>query len=185
MTRIAELRPDELTEDQRRLYQAITDGPRGRGPQAFPLREADGRLRGPFNAMLLSPGLGYPLQELGAALRHRGALSPRARELVTLTVANTLDSPFEREAHEASGRQAGLTDDEIMLLREGRPPELADRIEASAVRAARHLLRRSPVDDGTYRDFGLEPDALFEVILLVGYYTLLADLLRVFAPAGG
>jgi 4-carboxymuconolactone decarboxylase len=183
MTRIARPRPDELTAEQRRVYQAITTGPRARGRRAFPLHDADGRLRGPFNAMLLSPEVGYPLQELGAALRHRGKLSPRARELVILTVANTLNSHFERQSHEAVGRQIGLTDHEITTLRNGQLPELANPIETNALRAARHLLGRVPIDDNIYRDLGLEPEILFEVTVLVGYYTLLADLLRVFGSA--
>jgi 4-carboxymuconolactone decarboxylase len=183
MTRIARPRPDELSAEQRRVYQMITSGPRACGRQAFPLSDADGRLHGPFNAMLLAPDVGYPLQELGAALRCRGRLSPRARELVILTVANTLNSQFEQQAHEAVGRQVGLTDDEITTLRNGQLPVLPSPIEANAVRAARHLLRRVPIDDEIYRKLNLQPEILFEVTVLVGYYALLADLLRIFDTA--
>jgi 4-carboxymuconolactone decarboxylase len=182
MTRIARPTPGELTAEQQRVYQAIVGGPRARGPQAFPLRDADGRLHGPFNSMLLSPEIGYRLQELGAALRYQGGLSARARELVILTVGNTLDCGFERESHEAVGRQVGLTGPELKMLRDGQPPELPDPVETSVVHAARQLLGRAPVDDDAYRSLGLEPEDLFEVIVLVGYYALLADLLRVFAP---
>jgi 4-carboxymuconolactone decarboxylase len=184
MTRIVRPRPDELTAEQRRVYQMITAGPRARGQQAFQLHDADGRLHGPFNAMLLAPEVGYPLQELGAALRHRGRLSPRARELVILIVANTLTSQFEQQSHEAVGRQVGLTDHEIAMLRNGQLPDLPNPIEANAVRAARHLLGRAPIDDEIYLKLDLEPAILFEVTVLVGYYALLADLLRIFDTAG-
>src|SRR4051794_18477744 len=48
--------PGELDDDQRAVYDAITGGPRGSGP--FRLTDAEGRLHGPFNAMLVNPQLG-------------------------------------------------------------------------------------------------------------------------------
>ena len=64
--------PDELDEPRRAVYDAIAGGPRAAGPQAFRLTDDDGRLEGPFNAMLVSPGVGLALQELGAATSGTG-----------------------------------------------------------------------------------------------------------------
>jgi 4-carboxymuconolactone decarboxylase len=66
MTRLPAFDPGRLDPEARAVYRRITAGPRGASAV-----DADGRLVGPFNAMLLSPALGGPLQELGAAVRYR------------------------------------------------------------------------------------------------------------------
>jgi 4-carboxymuconolactone decarboxylase len=173
--------PDELTGERRELYQAITSGPRGRGPQAFPLTDDDGALRGPFNGFLLAPRLGSALQELGAAVRYATALSAREREIAVLVVAAHWDSAFEREAHEAVGRAAGLSDAELADLREGRRPPLEDTREVACWTLTRALVA-GDVDDGTWAACvpPLDQESVFELTTLVGYYATLALQLRVF-----
>src|SRR6478609_9917454 len=117
--RVHPFTPESLTGAQRDLYDAIAGGPRAQGPQHFALTRPDGSLRGPFNALLLAPALGGALQDVGAAIRYRGALSDRAREIAILLVAAHWDSAFEREAHEAVGAAAGLSDAELGALRRG------------------------------------------------------------------
>ncbi|GGM76567.1 carboxymuconolactone decarboxylase [Thermopolyspora flexuosa] len=181
--RLPGLRPEELDEEQARLYRAITGGPRGTGPQAFALTDEQGRLRGPFNAMLLSPPLGGALQELGAAVRYRSVLSDRIREMAILVVAAHWGSRFEREAHEAVGRACGLTEAELAALREGRVPELADPAERTAVRTTAALAGAGTLTDAEYGEAvaALGERGLFELTTLVGYYATLALQLRVFA----
>ncbi|MEV4287903.1 carboxymuconolactone decarboxylase family protein [Nonomuraea bangladeshensis] len=181
--RLPGLRPDELDEEQRQLYQAIAGGPRSRGPQPFALADAEGRLRGPFNAMLLSPPVGGALQALGAAVRYGSVLPARVRELAILAVAAHWDSAFEREAHEAVGRACGLTEDELATLREGGLPEPDDPGERAALRAVAALTARGRLDDEEYAGAvaALGERGLFELTTLVGYYGTLALQLRVFA----
>lgn len=181
MTRPSRLRPAELDPAARRVYDAIASGPRaGSG-----LVDDDGSLRGPFDAMLRNPAVGEPLQAVGAALRYSGLLSDRARELVILRVAGVRDSPFERATHEPIARRAGLSDDELAALAADAVVTWPDPVEDAADTAARTLLHHGPVDDDTYRAWVevLGEARLVEVTALVGYYGLLADLLRVFTPA--
>ena len=187
MRRLAKLSPDVLDEDQRRLYEAITAGPRARGRQAFELVDEAGALEGPFNAMLLQPALGSALQGLGAAIRYQGSLPGRARELAILVVAAAWESEFEQHAHEAAGRLLGLREEDLAAIRAGQPPDLADPAERAAVRAAWALVRSGDLDDGQYAEAvaglgeaGLGEAALFELTTLVGYYATLALQLRVF-----
>jgi len=81
------LRPDQLDGDARALYDELTTGPRARGPQPFPITDSNGRLLGPFSAMLLNPAIGRPLQPLGAGLLFGGSLGARSREPAILLVA--------------------------------------------------------------------------------------------------
>jgi 4-carboxymuconolactone decarboxylase len=176
MTRIPRLRPDEMTEEQRALYDTITTGPRG-----TTLLEPDGCLKGPFNAFLLSPQTGHALQELGAALRYRSSLSPRVREMATLLVAVRWRSDYEWQAHERLARAAGVSDGELESLQAGAAPQLEDLDEREAVQLVRGLLDGG-VSDRAWRSAAdrLGRTAVFELATLVGYYGTLALQLRLF-----
>ncbi len=184
--RLAGFLPGDLTEEQAEVYRAITGGPRAAGPQAFALTEADGRLRGPFNAMLLSPPVGQALQSVGAAVRYHSVLTARVRELVILVVAAHWDSDFERSAHEAVGRACGLTAAELAAVRAGDRSAVTDPVELVALDTARTLVRTGCLDAAGYAAAvaALTERGLFELTTLVGYYGLLALQLRVFAGEG-
>ena len=93
---------------------------------------------------------------------------------------------FEREAHEAAGRAAGLTEPEVTALRAGMAPELADAGERAVLGATRALLRHGALSDEEYADAvaAVGERGLFELTTLVGYYATLALQLRVFAGEG-
>lgn len=182
MSRIPRPTPDQLDDSQRALYESITGGPRASGPQLFPLTDGDGRLEGPFNAMLLNPTIGTALQSVGEAIRYRGQLSDRAREIAILAVAAHWDSGFEQRAHEAVGRHVGLADTEITALRQGQDVPLEDAGEAAVLTVTRRLLERQKLDDDEYDHAvnTLGAATVFELTTLVGYYTTLAWQMRVF-----
>jgi len=177
MTRQPRLVPASLDPAQAAVYRSITEGPRGNGP--FALVDADGALRGPFGGFLLSPRLGDALQRLGAAVRHEGSLSDRCRELAILAVAAFHDSDFERKAHEAAGRVAGLSEMELAAVRDG-APDIGDETEQACLRLVRAMLR-GDVDDETWSASvpPLDAAAAFELTTLVGYYSTLALQMRV------
>ncbi len=113
--RLEPLHPGELTPAQKAVYDHIARGARTRNPQVFALTDEDGRLNGPFNAMLLAPAVGDALQALGTALRYRSSLSGSFREMAVLDTATHWDSAFLRQAHEALVRAAGLAEEEVAL----------------------------------------------------------------------
>ncbi len=168
--------PDDLDPEQRALYDRIVGGPRAAGPQAFPLTDDAGRLNGPFNAMLVSPDLGGTLQEVGAAIRYRSALSHREREIAILEVSALRRSEFEWYAHERVGRANGLGDDEVRALAHGEPAPTFSAREAIVRRVARECLIERTLADDVLADAEavLGTRALMDVITLVGYYDLLA-----------
>ncbi|MEV6342572.1 carboxymuconolactone decarboxylase family protein [Actinoplanes sp. NPDC051851] len=181
MTRLRKFRPGELDEAQREVYDAIASGPRAAN-SAFRLTDGEGGLEGPFNAMLLQPGLGGALQELGSAVRYRTAMSTRAREIAILTVARVWRSDFETYAHEAVSRVAGFGEQELKALRTGDAtafPDPADRLVFDTCAA---LAERGDLSDSEFTAAveGLGKPALFELSTLVGYYATLALQLRVF-----
>ena len=188
--RLVGLTPDQLDDSQRDLYEQITSGPRSAGPQHFPLIDNTGALTGPFGIMLHVPEIGRSLQEVGAAIRYRTSLSARVREIAILSVATATSCGFESYAHERVGRAVGLTEPELETLGQGRF-ESADPVEAAAYRVCALLNEdRFPVEDAEFHALRthLGETALIELVVLVGYYRTLAQLLNLFevgVPTGG
>ncbi|MEZ2392111.1 carboxymuconolactone decarboxylase family protein [bacterium RCC_150] len=180
--RLIGLTPDHLDSAQRDLYQQIVSGPRSAGTQHFPLMHSTGALTGPFGIMLHAPEVGRSLQELGAAIRYRTSLSARTREIAILSVAAATSCKFEAYAHERVGRAAGLTDHEIESLARG-AFKGADQVEAAVYQLC-ELLNQDlfPVEESEYVDLRnhLGERTLIELVVLVGYYRTLAQLLNLF-----
>src|SRR3954465_9530919 len=182
MTRLHNPTPEELSADQRALYDEIAAGPRSSGPQLFELVDREGRLNGPFGIMLHSPAIGGALQAVGAAVRYRSVLSDRARELAILAVAGPWGGGLRLYAHVPLARHAGLTDEESRAAVDGGAVPFADPVERTVLQVVRALLRTSDLTDEEYAA-GYEAigeQGLVELTTLVGYYATLALQLRVF-----
>jgi 4-carboxymuconolactone decarboxylase len=184
--RLDALAPEQLDGAQAELYAAITGGPRAADRGRSPIVDDEGRLLGPFNAMLYNPALGDPMQGLGAAIRYRTSLDAATREVAILAVAATLDSPFEWYAHERLARGAGVSEETIARIAAGREP---DGEQALPYRAARELIAEGDLSDARFAEvaerFGTT--GCVELVVLVGYYRMLALMLRTFrvsAPSG-
>jgi 4-carboxymuconolactone decarboxylase len=102
--------------------------------------------------------------------------------MAVLAVAAHWDSAFERYAHEAVGRVAGLTDEEMRSLRDGDQPRLDDPAEQAALDVVRALLADGDVADPLFQQAVslMGNQAVVELTSLVGYYATLALQLRVF-----
>jgi len=173
-------RPDQLDDAQRAVLHSVAGGPRSR-ERAFALTDDSGRLHGPFNLMLLAPGPGLALSELGAALRFRTGLSDRVREIAILTHAVHTRSSFEWYAHEAVARRLGMTDDEIAAVRGLRPAASFDPAERSVQGAVSTLADVGDLDDGSFAELeaALGTEGVVELLVLVGYYGALSLAMRV------
>lgn len=180
--RLASLTKEQLDPEQLDLYQQIVGGPRASGPQHFALTDRAGALVGPFGIMLLAPALGRGLQDLGAAIRYRTGLSARLQEIAILSVATAAESAFERYARERVGRAAGFTEAELVELTHGRFAS-DDLVEAASYALCSWLNQnRLPLSDEDFASFRgeLGEVAIIEVVVLIGYYRTLSQLLYVF-----
>ena len=177
MPRLTPLRPEAMSDEQRALYDAVLGGKRGPG-----MRNEDGTLKGPFNAMLLNPHVGDRVQRLGEALRFDISLPRNVIEVATLVVGSHWRAQFEWWAHDRLARQAGVSEAVIAAIKNGERPEFSDDDEAGAYEVASELYRTQRLSDDSYakavQRFG-EP-GLFELVALVGYYSLVSLLLNGF-----
>jgi 4-carboxymuconolactone decarboxylase len=179
--RLQWFRPNDLDDEQRQLYDEIVAGPRKSDASTSGLVDEEGRLHGPFNAMLIDPTFGTAVQRLGLTVRYRSQLNPRSREIATLAAASATKSNFEWHAHSRLGLAAGLTIEEIESIAIGSIADSFSDVERLLLRATRALLEERDLNDELFSEVheGVGDAILFELIVLVGLYELLARSLRV------
>jgi 4-carboxymuconolactone decarboxylase len=178
--RLAKIGAEDLDEQQRAVYEKIAHGPRAIN-SPFPLSDAEGHLNGPFGMMVSVPRLGEPLQALGAAVRFSTGLTDRMRETAILQVAQALRSDFEWWAHEKVARLAGITDDELAMIRAG---ELfgRDEHERASQEAVSLLLNPGTLSDAEFERVHavLGEQTLIELSIVMGYYWTLSRMMHLF-----
>jgi alkylhydroperoxidase family enzyme len=179
--RLPWLTPGELDDAQRSVYDQIVGGPRSGATRASALVDDLGRFQGPFNALLIEPVVGEAVQNLGSVIRYGTQFSSRAREIAILVTAGAARSNFEWHAHAHLGRAAGLSEVEIAAIRDGIEVTTFDPTEQMIWRVARSLVAQKDLDDELFA--AAEPvlglPMLVDLVVLVGYYELLARSLRV------
>lgn len=170
MSRVPLLAPEDMTEAQRAVRDAIAAGPRG--PSAF----------GPFNAWLQSPEFANRAQELGALLRFGTSIEPRLKELAILCVGRWWTAQFEWYAHKKLALEAGLSAAVIDALEARARPEFGNEDEAVVYDFAQELLARRDVSDARYAaaEALLGRAGVVELVGVLGYYTLVSMTLNVF-----
>ncbi|HET9128798.1 MAG TPA: carboxymuconolactone decarboxylase family protein [Propionibacteriaceae bacterium] len=175
--RLALLSSGEMSEDQRRLHDRVLAG---RGAAAarsgYVAALPDGRLIGPFNALLHAPDIAEHMLAWAASIA--GALEsagtdPVLRETVILTVAARRQAAYALYAHTQAARRAGLSDRAVTAIVEGRTPDDLPPEALTAHRLARALADGTPVDDATYT----EGTSRFGVAQLVGLVSLVGQYL--------
>ena len=183
MSRLPIIQPQAFTPAQQRIFDSITGGKRSAVSVTGSPLTSDGGLRGPFNALLYSPAIGDAVQRVGEAVRFEGTLSPQLRELAILTVAAEWQAHYEWWAHERIARDVGVGEALIAGVKAGALPASADPQEQMIHAFAREVIEHHHVSDDRYAaavaTFG--ETAVVELVLLLGYYTLIAMTLNVFA----
>ena len=182
MSRISDIIPDSFTEAQQRLFRSITAGKRGEGRDPEDLLNSEGGMTGPFNAWLRSPVLGDAAQRVGEAVRFESAIPPQLRELAILIVAAKWKAQYEWWAHERIARREGLDERIIESVKAETLPDLSNPTEAVVYNFARELLDEHRVSDHLYNDAVelLGEAMVVELVILLGYYTLVSMTLNVF-----
>jgi alkylhydroperoxidase family enzyme len=174
------LRRGDCDADQRRVFDRVL-AERVDDEHSAPIVDADGRMLGPFTAMLVHPSVADASQALGAAIRFHGRLEPRAREIAILTVASWCRSAFEWSQHARLAGVLGLAGDELAALSALLPSPAFSAAERLVQRAVLTLLERDDLDDELFAELqGPFGDAgVVELIAIVGHYQMLARSLRV------
>jgi 4-carboxymuconolactone decarboxylase len=153
------------------------------GPRGW----SDG-LRGPFEALLHSPGFTDPAQQLGLYVRYGTAIPTMLNEMAILVVARRWTAQFEFAAHRQLAISAGLDPSHADAIAEGRRPTL-DADGSAVYEFARQLLIEGNVSDDVFDAVVTRWGKIgaIDLIGVVGYYTLVSFVLNVdrFPPPQG
>ena len=173
------LLPEELTPEQKSLYDTIVDSPRAVN-RPTPLTDGQGRLNGPFNAMMTNPPLGERVQALALVLRFSGGLPRLVFETIVLIVASERRASYEWYAHAPIAQAAGLTDDHLNAIRESRYSELDAVLGRDLLNLVLSALRHEAPTQQTVRaveeTYGAEN--VTAAVVTVAHFDLIATLMR-------
>jgi 4-carboxymuconolactone decarboxylase len=182
MGRLSTILTTNFSEAQQELFESITGGKRseGRPPDAW--LNGEGGMAGPFNALLYSPLFGQAVQRLGEVVRFENSMPPELRELAILLVAAKWQAQYEWWAHEKIARREGLAEPIIAAIKAGRLPDFTRPDEAVVYHFAQELLNQQQVSEPRYGAAVelLGEAGLVELVILLGYYTLVSMSLNVF-----
>jgi 4-carboxymuconolactone decarboxylase len=177
--RLSTVTREQLPEDQRRFHDAV---------KAIRRRP----ISGPFIVtMNSSPDLATRFAHLGHYFHSRGQadesiLSLRVRTFVALVGSRLLDVPYEWNAWVGWALEAGVPQDTIDAIREGRTPPNLTTEEALVKDFCTQLASGNHrVSDATYRaafqHFGAQ--GVVELVVCLGYFAMIAFPLNAFEIA--
>ena len=118
---------------------------------------------------------------MGNALLYRCELDPKLRELAIIRVGRLSRAAYEVFQHERIGREAGVTEDKIVALRDATPeaPAFNDN-EKAVLRFADDVVRNVKASDKNLKAVQafLSPGAVVELTLTIGYYMMVCRFLE-------
>ena len=160
--------PEQMTAEQKRVVQALTDGPRG-------------GLRGPFPALLRIPALADRVRLLGDQVRFEGSLPAPLRELAILVVARFWSAQYEWYAHRQHAVKAGVDPSVPEAIAKGERPPRLSADEGLVYDVCVELLHDRDVSDKTFAAavarFG--ETTVLELVSLAAYYGFVSLILNV------
>jgi 4-carboxymuconolactone decarboxylase len=167
--RYRELSRDELTVEQKTVFASIASTRGGVVPT-------------PFHVLAESPPLASLTEALGAFCRYRTGWPPRLSELAVLITAAHWGADYEFAVHTSEARKAGIAQDVIDALRDGKTPAFGDSEARLVYDFATTFYETRDVPDALFEEavarFGRRH--VVELAGVLGYYSGLAMLLRIF-----
>lgn len=172
MSRYREIAPNEMSPAQKRVHDQIIAGKRG-------------RFGGPFHILIRSPEICEYASKLGEHLRWGTSLPDRLSELAIVTTARFWRAQYEWYAHAPLAEKAGVPAAAIEMIRTGGTPVFTDKDEALVYRACNEIFRTQRLSDETFQQAvsALGEQGVVELIAIIGYYTLIGNMLNVFQVA--
>ena len=160
---------DDLSAEQKNVFDAIG------APRA-------GAVPAPFHLLLESPELASLTSALGAFCRYRTSFPPKLSELIVLVTAAHWRAEFEFAVHAREAAKAGISNAVIEALRNGKFPEFDDADSKLVYDFATTFFSARDIPDALFdravKQFGRR--AVVELAGVLGYYSSLAILLRIF-----
>ena len=163
MPRIPLFPIDDMTPEQKRVYDGVVAGPRK-------------MVVGPLRAALHRPELAERWSALGEILRYKTSLPPRLSELAIIVTARHWRAQLEWQQHAPAALKGGLDPAVVEAIRLGKTPRGMKPDEQAVYDYARELHESKNVQDATHAKATavLGVTGVVELTALIGYYTMVA-----------
>lgn len=170
MARLPYVSRDDLPQDKHHIYDRIAETRGSAEPEGVPRS---------FQVLLNSPDASKAVAALGEYIRFESPLDPVTRETAILAVAHELDSQYEWTHHEPIARHVGVRDEVIESIKSGRAPMGLPAKEGVFAQAAKELAGKGTMTGRTFQAILhlLGPQQTVDLVVLIGYYTMLAGAL--------
>ena len=150
-------------------------------PRIAPLESSDS----PINIMKTlanHPELAEAWGTFAGYVLRGSTLPPRDRELLILRIGYLCGAEYEWGHHSRIGREAGITDEELLRITKGSSAAGWSSFDRGLLRAAEELHRNATISDRTwaYLDARYDDRQLMDVVFTVGQYNLVSMALRSF-----
>lgn len=169
MSRYREIAVADMSPPQKRVYDQIVAGKRG-------------RFGGPFQLLIRAPEICDYAAKLGEHLRWGTSLPDRLSELAICTTARFWRAQYEWYAHAPLAEKAGVPKAAIEAIRTGGTPEFTAADEALVYRVCSEIFRTQRLSDQSFGEAiaAFSEQGVVEIVALIGYYTLIGNTLNVF-----
>jgi 4-carboxymuconolactone decarboxylase len=140
----------------------------------------DGNPLNLFGTLAHRPRLMSGINALGGSLMFKSSLSDRDRELVILRAATLSGAQYEIHHHRGLGARAGLLPEEIDAAVDTASPHEWSRSDRALLEVVAQLDARADVDEQSWAalDGILDDEQRIELLVLIGFYRLLAGVLN-------
>jgi 4-carboxymuconolactone decarboxylase len=154
---------EEFTPEQKKVYNDVVSGPRG-------------RMVGPLRAIIHSPELAARWSQVGIFLRYETSLPPKLNELAVIITGRYWNSQLEFQVHAEAARVAGLDPAIIEAIRLGQAPGRMDDAEQEIYEFSRLLLQTGNVPDALHAAITRRwsERGCVELTAVIGYYTMVS-----------
>lgn len=137
--------------------------------------------RGPFRMLLHHPAMAAAMDRLLKRLLYEGLLEPRIRELIIMRLAWSTGSACEWARHVPFCARVGVSDADLLAVRDWQSSESFDAAERAALAAVDDVLASGAVSDETWADCAAAfPDVKhrIELVVAIGNWRMYSQFLR-------
>lgn len=160
--------PEDMSAEQREVYDAVVSGPRG-------------RMVGPLRAVIHSPELADKWQRIGELVRYRTVLPEDLKELAIVACGRRWNSDVEWAVHSRIAAKSGISAQAIAAIEAGTEVPLEREEEREIYEFTRLLLQHGQVPDAEYSAVRTRwgDRGVVELTAIIGYYSMVAMMVNV------
>ena len=169
MSRIKDLKLEDLSNEQLEIYNEIVNGPRG-------------DVVGPIKVWLNNPKFAKNAQKVGQYIRYESSLPARLSELSIITTGRCWSSEFEWEQHAPLAQKAGIDINYINLIAKGERPAFKKDDEQVVFDFSVECNLLKDVGEELYNEAIdlLGQSSVIDLVATCGYYNLISMTINTF-----